>query len=211
MISYIKGLLISKNLTPNGAKIVVDVNNIGYTIVINKKTLKELPAAKTEVCIYTSLIHKEDSMVLCGFLTPQERETFNVLQTVSGIGMKAALLILELPLNEIISAVMSENEKVICQIKGIGPKLAKRLILELKDKMTTLKEDLEIELNECNIAAENFSSISNEFSEAQAVLNSLGYTKCEISLGLEMAAKKVQDKNNTQEILQIALGAISGS
>ena len=145
------------------------------------------------------------------FLTAQERETFKVLQTVSGIGMKAALLILELPLQEIISAVISEDEKVICKIKGIGPKLAKRLILELKDKMTTLKDELNLEIEECNISSENFATISDGFNEAQAVLNSLGYTKCEISLGLEAAANKVKDKNDTQEILQTALAAISGS
>ena len=211
MFSYLKGLLVSKSFTANGCQIVIDVNNIGYSILVNKKTYKELPSLKTEICVFTTLIHKEDSMTLCGFLTAQERETFKVLQTVSGIGMKAALLILELPLNEIISAVISGDEKVICKIKGIGPKLAKRLILELKDKMTTLKDELELEIEECNVSGENFASISDGFNEAQAVLNSLGYTKCEISLGLEAAANKVKDKNDTQEILQTALAAISGS
>ncbi len=211
MISYVKGLLVSKNITTTGCKIVVDVNNIGYEIIVNKKTYKELPELKTEVCIFTTLIHKEDAMILCGFLSAQERETFGVLQTVSGIGMKAALLILELPLNDIISAVITEDEKVICKIKGIGPKLAKRLILELKDKMMTLKDELDINVEQTGNISENFAAISEGFNEAQAVLNSLGYTKIEINLGLEAAVEKVKDKNDTQEILQTALAVISGS
>ena len=211
MISYLKGILVSKNLAPGGAKLVVEVNNIGYEININKKTYMSLPDINNEICIYTSLIHKEDGMSLCGFLSAQERETFCVLQTVSGVGIKVALLILELPINEIISAVISEDEKVICQIKGIGPKLAKRLILELRDKMMTLKDDLAIDVTSNGQTKENFSDVSESFKEAQAVLNSLGYTKDEISLGLNIALEKVKDKNDTQEILQTALSAISGS
>lgn len=211
MISYLKGILVSKNITTNGAKAIVEVNNIGYEIFVNKKTYMSLPDISNELCIYTALIHKEDAMILCGFLSAQERETFGVLQTVSGIGMKAALLILELPLKDIIAAVISEDEKVICKIKGIGPKLAKRLILELKDKMMTLKDELELNITTSEHKRENYSDISEGFKEAQAVLNSLGYTQDEISLGLEAAAGRVKDKNDTQEILQTALAVISGS
>ena len=200
MISYLKGLLVAKTITSIGSSVVIDVNNIGYDVIVNKKTYKDLPDLKTEICLFTTLIHKEDTMVLCGFLSPQERETFKVLQTVSGIGMKAALLILELPLAEIISAVISENEKVICQIKGIGPKLAKRLILELKDKMLTLKENLDLDIEETNEKTTNFASVSEGFSEAQAVLSSLGYTNNEINMGLETALRQTTDKNDTQAI-----------
>lgn len=211
MISYLKGILISKNVTSTGAKAVIEVNNIGYEVIVNKKTYMSLPEKSNEVTIYTSLIHKEDAMTLCGFLSGQEKEMFNVLQTVSGIGVKAALLILELPINEIISAVISEDEKVICQIKGIGPKLAKRLILELKDKMMTIKDELSLDIKEKTSGTEHFEDISEGFKEAQAVLNSLGYTNDEISMGLDAAATRVKDKNDTQEILQVALAMISGS
>lgn len=211
MISYLKGILISKNITSTGAKAVIEVNDIGYEVIVNKKTYMSLPEKSNEVTIYTSLIHKEDAMMLCGFLSGQEKEMFNVLQTVSGIGVKAALLILELPINEIISAVISEEEKVICQIKGIGPKLAKRLILELKDKMMTIKDELSLDIKEKTSGKEHFEDISEGFKEAQAVLNSLGYTNDEISMGLDAAATRAKDKNDTQEILQVALAMISGS
>ena len=211
MISYLKGKLVTKNITATGAKAVVEVNNIGYDVLINKKTYTSMPEVNTDICIYTSLIHKEDTMQLCGFLSPQEKETFGVLQTVSGIGVKAALLILELPLDEIISAVISEDEKVICKIKGIGPKLAKRLILELRDKMTSLKNELSLNISETGNSRENYQDISEGFREAQAVLNSLGYTEDEINTGLSLANNIIKDKNDTQEILKTALGAIAGS
>ena len=211
MISYLKGILISKNINSNGCRIIVEVNNIGYEVWVNKKTYQNLPDINSEICIYTSLIHKEDSMLLCGFLSTQEKETFGILQTVSGVGMKAALLILELSLNDIISAVISENEKVICQVKGIGPKIAKRLILELKDKMMNLKDELSLNIENTDSIKENYGEISEGFKEAQAVLNSLGYTKDEISIGLDAANQCVKDKNNIQEILQTALAIISGS
>jgi len=211
MINYLKGILTSKSVSTTDCKIVVEVNNIGYEVLINKKTYKMLPDLNENICIYTSLLHKEDVILLCGFLSAQDKEVFGVLQTVSGIGIKAALLILELPLSEIISAVVVEDEKVICQIKGIGPKLAKRLILELKDKMLTLKDELALDINTSDTKNENFADISEGFKEAQAVLNSLGYTKNEISIGLDAAIKQVKDKNDTQEILQKALAVISGS
>lgn len=211
MISYLRGILITKKITTTGCQVIVEVNNIGYSIVINKKTFTNLPNINSEICIYTSLIHREDAMILCGFLTSQERETFSILQTVSGVGMKAALAILELPLSEIISAVISEDDKVICKIKGIGPKTAKRLILELKEKMITLKNELSIDVSENKDKAEDFCNISSAFEEALAVLTSLGYTKEEINLGLGSAKNCISDKNDTQEILQKALAIISGN
>jgi len=211
MISYLNGTLITKNITTTGCKIVLDVNNIGYEILINKKTYKNLPDINSQLCVYTTLLHKEDAMFLCGFLSVKEREMFQILQTVSGIGMKAALLILELQLDDIVSAVLSDNEKLISQVKGIGPKLAKRLILELKDKFKTLKTELAIEVSNDNSKTCNYNDISQAFAEAQAVLHSLGYTDDEINLGLDAAKNHVNDKNATEEILQTALAIISGS
>ena len=77
---------------------------------------------------------------------------------------------------------------------------------DCKERLATLKDELNLEIEECSISSENFATISDGFNEAQAVLNSLGYTKCEISLGLEVAANKVKDKNDTDMpiIVQIA-------
>lgn len=211
MISYLKGKLISKNITSTGYKMILEVNNIGYCIVINQKTYMALPDTNSEICLFTSLIHREDAMILCGFLSSQERETFSILQTVSGVGIKAALSILDLSLKDIISAVISEDEQVICRIKGIGPKTAKRLILDLKEKMMSLQKEFDISVCEKKSLLENYANISPAFEEAQAVLNSLGYTTEEISIGLEAAKVNVIDINDTQEILQKALGIISGN
>ena len=129
MISYLKGVLVAKNLTSTGAKAVVEVNNIGYDVNINKKTYMSLPDIASEICIYTSLIHKEDGMSLCGFLSAQEKETFGVLQTVSGVGTKVALQILELPINDIISAVISEDTKAQSTVPTDNTSIVKTVFL----------------------------------------------------------------------------------
>lgn len=212
MFSYLKGTLIAKiENSFSGCHLVLEVSNIGYSIFVNKKTLKELPDITNEVTIYTYLSHKEDAMALYGFSSREQRDMFSILQTVSGVGAKVALLILELSLQEIVSAVLQEDIKPLTQIKGIGPKLAKRLILELKDKMINYKEMVDFNFNDKKETFENYALISQGFSEAEAVLLSLGYSKEEISKGLNEAKIKVSNENDTQEILTIALEIISKS
>ncbi len=205
MISYLDGTLIQK--TDN--TIIVEVNGIGYEVLTNKKTILSCPQENENVKIYTSLIHKEDSMILCGFSRKDDRDLFKILLTVSGVGLKVALAILDLDTNEIISSIISENDKVFSSIKGIGQKLSKRLILELKDKMTKYKNDFNIAVNEENAA--DYSTLSEGFLEAQSVMLSLGYTTNEIQTGFEFAKNHIKNINDTQEILQVALAKISGN
>ncbi len=205
MISYLDGTLIQK--TDN--TIIVEVNGIGYEVLTNKKTILSCPKENENVKIYTSLIHKEDSMILCGFSRKDDRDLFKILLTVSGVGLKVALAILDLDTNEIISSIISENDKVFSSIKGIGQKLSKRLILELKDKMTKYKNDFNIAVNEENAA--DYSTLSEGFLEAQSVMLSLGYTTNEIQTGFEFAKNHIKNINDTQEILQVALAKISGN
>ena len=140
MINYLKGILISKvEDGPFGCNITVEVNNIGYLITTNKKVVSLLPEEGNIVTIYTSLIHREDSMSLCGFSTREDKDLFNILQSVSGIGVKVALLLLgELGAYNLVSAVISGDVKALSKTKGVGPKLAQRIILELKEKMTEM-------------------------------------------------------------------------
>ena len=148
-------------------------------------------------------------MILCGFSRKDDRDLFKILLTVSGVGLKVALAILDLDTNEIISAILGENDKVFSSIKGIGQKLSKRLILELKDKMTKYKNDFDIITDNKNSV--DYSAISEGFLEAQSVMLSLGYTINEIQTGFEYAKNNVKNLNDTQEILQLALSKISGN
>lgn len=201
MFDYIKGNLISKN-SPYA---IVENNGIGYSILCNQRTLSIF--SEGEIKIYTKLIHKEDSMTLCGFAHREDKTIFDILTSVSGIGTKVALCLLdEFSGSELIDAVLNEDYKLISRTKGVGAKMAQKIILELKDKLTNLNVT-------SNITADKINNISNTISkdtvlEVQTVLQSLGYTQNEYQSALEYSAKKI-DQDDAQELLRETLQTLS--
>ncbi len=205
MINYLKGILVSKvEDSPFGCNITVEVNNIGYLITTNKKVVASLPEEGNLVMIYTALIHREDIMYLCGFNTHEDRDLFNILQSVSGIGTKVALLLLgELGAYNLVNAVISGDTKTICRTKGVGPKLAQRIILELKEKMTNWREKTVLTPSE-TLKTDDVE-ITESWIEAETVLLSLGYTKKEAAQSLKNAAAQAENKDDSEELLRISL------
>lgn len=206
MYSFLKGSIVTKQQnTPFGTFLILDVNGVGYSVMVNAKTLNKLPKEGSNVTVFTQLVHKEDSMYLCGFLSSQERDLFNFLQSVSGIGVKVALKLLgELAPLELIGAVIKQDYKALAKTKGIGPKIAQRIVLELKDKMINWRSELE---KEPDIKTEVQQLES--YIEAESVLLSLGYTNDEIQYSLKLALESVKDKDDTEELLQQALKFLS--
>ena len=201
MFDYIKGILISKN----HPYAVVENNGIGYSILCNARTLSILGDLNTEIKIYTKLIHKEDSMTLCGFCHREDRTIFDILTSVSGIGTKVALCLLdEFSGSELIGAVIDEDYKLISRTKGVGAKMAQKIILELKDKLTNLNVTSEVTAGKIN--TDNISK--DTILEVQTVLQSLGYSQSEYQSALEISAKKTQ-KDDPQEILRQTLQILS--
>ena len=198
MYDYIKGIFIQERVIPSGNLLTVEANGVGYSILTTARTLRELPEKNAEIKVYVSLIHREDAMFLCGFLKREERDIFEILLTVSGIGMKAALtLIDEFGVAELVGVVISENYRELSRAKGIGTKSAQKIVLELKDKLLARQEDL---LEENNVP----KSTSPEFvQEAKSVLISLGYSKEETEKSIEEALKS--DTKSSEEILSAAL------
>lgn len=205
MISYLKGILASKaENSPSGTHIIVEVNDIGYFVLTNKKVITSLPDVGETVKIYTSLVHREDVMYLCGFDTREDRDLFNILQSVSGIGTKVALMLLgELGAYELVSSVIRDDAKSLTRTKGVGPKLAQRLILELKDKMANWRDQSDYIPEEI----EKIKKIENKESylEAESVILSLGYSRIEANESLDKALLQAQDKDNSEELLRLAL------
>ena len=201
MFDYIKGILISKN----HPYAVVENNGIGYSILCNARTLSILGDLNSEIKIYTKLIHKEDSMTLCGFCHREDRVIFDILTSVSGIGTKVALCLLdEFSGSELIGAVINEDYKLISRTKGVGAKMAQKIILELKDKLTNLNVTPEVTANKIN--TDNISK--DTILEVQTVLQSLGYSQAEYQGALEISAKRTQ-KDDPQEILRQTLQILS--
>ena len=199
MYDYIKGELEDKRCTEKGCFVTVDNNGIGYQFEIPTSDYAQLPEKNSVVKVFASLIHKEDTMFLCGFLNRETRDIFKILTSVSGVGTKMGLNLLgEFDLYELISLVQTQNYKELTRAKGVGPKLAQKIILELKDKLMKV-----------NVVTSSVVSpqTPEEFSEVLAVLQSLGYEDSEIK---DAFAKITVDKQaSTEEILRSALTILS--
>lgn len=132
MFSYIKGLLTEVMED----RIVVETGGVGWNIYVPLSVLDRLPGIGQELKVYTSFQVREDAMTLYGFLSRQDQEMFRLLLGVNGVGPKAALGILSVMRpDDLRIAVISEDVKGISRAPGIGAKTAKRVILDLKDKI----------------------------------------------------------------------------
>ena len=125
-------------------QLVIDVTGVGYLVNISSRTSGQLSLGR-DAQIHTSMVVREDSLTLFGFLEVAERELFELLQTVSGIGPKVALAITQaMEISDLASAVKRRDENSISAIPGIGKKSAQRLILELEGKLDFAIKDISI-------------------------------------------------------------------
>lgn len=198
MYSYIKGELaeIAEDL------IVVEANNIGYNIHVPGQVLSYLPERGSEVKIYTYLYIREDAMMLYGFLTRDDLNVFKLLLGVSGIGPKGALAVLSvMTTDDLRFAVLGDDEKTIAKAPGIGAKTAKRLILELKDKLK-LEDAFEsaLERGEQQTAIPGTNAVKNEAVQA---LTALGYSSSEAIKALQNV--EITDGMDVESVLKSAL------
>ena len=138
MIDYIKGIL--SELTPTLA--VVDAAGVGYAINITLPAYSLLVGKEQQECrLYTTEIIREDTHDLFGFPTKGERALFELLMTVSGIGANTARMILSaFSASEVRQIIATGNAKALSQVKGLGPKTAQRVIVDLKDKVLKLED-----------------------------------------------------------------------
>lgn len=188
-----KNDFIYKRRTNRGFEdtVVVETNGIGYNIRVPGSVLDRLPSVGSSVRIYTYLYVKEDAMNLFGFLNRDDLSVFKLLLNVSGIGPKGALAILStIGPDDLRFAVLSEDVKTISSAPGIGAKTAKRLIIELKDKLK-LAEVFETALaNKEKASSENDVMLAR--NEAVEALVTLGYASAQ-------AMKAVQQVENAEE------------
>ena len=131
MIFYFRGIV--QELTPTYT--VLEVNGVGYYVGISLQTSQKLSLGK-EYLIYTQQIIREDAHLLFGFFDKAEKEMFNLLISVNGVGAVSAMIVLSsLELSEISQAILSGNSGVLQKVKGIGAKTAERIIIDLRDKV----------------------------------------------------------------------------
>lgn len=199
MYSYIKGEL-SEIVAEN--HIVVENGGIGYNIYIPGQVLSLLPGVGEEVKIYTYLCVREDAFILYGFLTRDDLNVFKLLIGVSGIGPKGALAILSvMSTDDLRFAVLSDDAKAIAKAPGVGNKMAQRLIIELKDKLS-LEDTFEQKLSHTQeaVSGNGLKGIRNEAVEA---LVSLGYSSTEALKVLRDI--EITEDSSVEDILKLAL------
>jgi len=138
MIARIKGTLLEAGLS----EVVVDVNGIGYRAFIPMSTYDKIPTPGKEVELLTYMHVREDAISLYGFASKNEKDLFEQLITVSGIGSKLALSILScMPVSSFCSAISNADLNLIKKINGVGKKTAERLVIELRDKVAKLSPE----------------------------------------------------------------------
>ena len=207
MYDYIKGIFAGKSLNNKGAFAVIEAAGVGYQLEILPRDYEQLPRDGEELKVYSVLLHREDRMSLCGFLRREDRDIFNVLTSVSGVGSKMALTLLNsFKVKDLIGFVLDGDYKELTKAKGVGPKLAQKIILELKDKLTSYQND-SITLPRANILSSGSSN--QNVQDAQMVLLSLGYEKNEISNAMTKAINALPDNATAEEILKKSLQILS--
>lgn len=162
MYEYIKGIFngFSKD------SIIVENSGIGYRILTSGSTLKNMPPTNGEVKIFIEQIVREDFLGLYGFLTKEEREMFNMLRNINGVGPKASLSLLSIcTVDNLKKAIMSGDELTIIKAPGIGKKTAQRILLELSSK---------VEIKNVDINSITLTNTGN-INDSREALIALGY------------------------------------
>lgn len=201
MYDYFKGLITDKKKTAKGAFITIETSGCGYLLeVTDRDFFAAVIDEEKKQKIYVFLTHREDAMCLYGFSNKETRDIFQILLSVSGVGAKMAIALLnEFDACDVISLVIDGDYKELTRAKGVGPKLAQKIILELKDKL------MKTELPRTAAALPQTQAID----DTQAVLLSLGYESKEIEDALNKVLPSVQDSSNSEEILRKALTCLS--
>ncbi|MBO5442512.1 MAG: Holliday junction branch migration protein RuvA [Alphaproteobacteria bacterium] len=201
---------------------IVDVNGVGYLVSASSRTLAKLVRGKAAVLLIETVV-REDSISLFGFADAWEKEWFLTLTKVQGVGAKVCLAILSvLTPNQLAQAVSAQDKASFSRASGVGPKLAARIVTELKDKivtvpiesvvrsdLTTEEEDMDKEQAEQeNNAYEDVISAQednqNSVEDAISALVNLGYQRLEAYKAVNKAAMKTQNAD-VSELIKLAL------
>jgi holliday junction DNA helicase RuvA len=195
MIAHIRGKLLAKH--PNQA--IVETAGVGYEATISVPTFSDLPAVGTEVALHIHTHVREDAIALYGFLLASEKQLFEKLITVSGIGPKLAITILSgMAAEEMVGAIRGNDVARLTRIPGIGKKTAERLVLELRDKLT--------EAGPATVPSAPALNATEQ--DVLSALVNLGYQRAAAEKALRAAAKN--DKTASfDSLFREALAALS--
>ncbi len=192
MIAHLRGKLISRH--PN--EVIVEAMGVGYDVTVSVPTFSELPPAGGEVALHIHTHVREDQIALYGFLRPEEKQLFEKLITVSGIGPKLAITILSgMPADDMTGAIRRNDLARLTKIPGIGRKTAERMVLELRDKLPPLGTD----------QVHVVPSLSATQEDVLSALENLGYQR----VMAEKALGTVEKHESFDSMFRAALGVMA--
>ena len=194
VIAHLRGKLISKH--PNQA--IVECGGVGYDVTISIPTFSDLAAIGTEVALFIHTHIREDALALFGFLRSEEKQLFEKLIGVSGIGPKLAITILSgMPTEQMVAAIRGSDIARLTKIPGIGKKTAERMVLELRDK-----------LQDFGVAPVPAAASPVEEDVVSALAN-LGYQRPAAERAVAVAVRSSNGKPTFDALFRDALGALS--
>jgi Holliday junction DNA helicase RuvA len=202
MIVQLKGQIVASDLT----YLVLDVMGVGYQIFASGRSLSQLGGVGAEVTVLTELVVREDSMTLYGFASEGERAAFRLLQTVQGVGAKAALSILTvLTPDELAQAILAGDKAMVARAEGIGPKLALRIVNELAQKTASLAGG-GLQAASDGVASPDATTAAQNavLQDALSALVNLGYSRTEAFTALQNVQKQGTD-NDISALIAAAL------
>jgi holliday junction DNA helicase RuvA len=199
MIAHLRGKLLAKH--PN--QIVVETGGVGYEVNISVPTFSELPASGSEVALHIHTHVREEVIALYGFLRPAEKQLFEKLMTVSGIGAKLAITILSgMAADEMAGAIRGNDVARLTRIPGIGKKTAERMVLELRDKLPA-----------AGTSAPTVPALNATEDDVLSALVNLGYQRAAAEKALASAVKSTAGKSDKagsfDALFREALGGLS--
>lgn len=198
MFHYLTGILAEAG----EGRAVLDVNGVGYELLISKATLAKLPAVGKPCKLFTFLSVKEDGVTLSGFISSEEKSMFLKLNSISGIGPKGAMAVLSgMELGQLAYAIVSGNVKALSKIKGVGKKTAERIVLELKEKLNAEEVDLPLEADR----ALDKKKWDRDTEDAVTALRTLGIGQQE---AYEVVVKAKPHSKTIEDLIQNALRAL---
>ena len=210
MIGRIKGQLIEKK----SDNVVIDVHGIGYVVYVTEKTARSLTLDNQsgDISLYSELIVKEDLLQLVGFLTQTEKDWFNLLRSVQGIGAKVALTILNtLDTDELLRAIRVKNELAFSSVSGIGSRMAQRLVVELSGRKDLIAlEDEETGEIKDESSEQTIGIIKRKEMQQDALsaLQNLGFKPAEAKSAIENILTR-KDFNDASLLVKEALRSLA--
>jgi len=200
MIASVKGKL--EGVTTES--VIIDVNGLGVEAIVPTTVINLLPKIDENIKLHTYLHVREDAMQLYGFLEKEDLDFFKLLITVNGIGPKAAIAILSsMPTDILTFAILSEDTKTIQKAQGIGAKTAKKLVLELKDKVGIIKTPKNNGSEIYDNAGLTIGINSEIKDEAVQVLTALGYSQTEAIKAISTI--EMYEEMTSEELVKLSL------